>query len=127
MAGVGGSSPYHYHTRNEEALFVLSGSGKIRLDDELLAVTEGGYVSLPADESGAHRVVNDSDDPLTYLAVSTMAEPEVTVPPDSEKLWVFVGSPPGGRDDRQVHGYYRRDDDVDYWTDETPGGNDDAE
>ena len=26
--------------------------------------------------------------------------------------------PPGTEDDRDVSGYYRRDDDVDYWTDE---------
>lgn len=122
-----GSWPYHYHTGNEEAIFVLSGSGRIRLDDELLSLTEGDYVALPADESGAHRVVNDSDAPLTYLAVSTMTEPDVTVYPDSEKLGVFAGSPPGGRDDRQVHGYYRRDDDVDYWTDEEPTDSDEVE
>lgn len=47
-----------------------------------------------------------------------MNEPDVTVYPDSEKIGVFVGLPPGGRDARSVHGYYRRDDAVDYWADE---------
>ena len=32
---------------------------------------------------------------------------------------IHAGSPPGGEGDRDVSGYYRRDDDVDYWTDET--------
>ncbi|WP_458205481.1 cupin domain-containing protein [Haladaptatus sp. NG-SE-30] len=116
------SWPYHYHTRNEEAIFVLSGSGRLRLDGEMLSLTEGDYVALPADESGAHRVINDSDEPLTYLAVSTMDDPEVTVYPDSEKFGVFVGSPPGGRDDRSLHGYYHRDDSVDYWAGEEETG-----
>jgi hypothetical protein len=31
---------------------------------------------------------------------------------------VFVGAPPGGRDDRSLYGFYRVDDDVDYWEDE---------
>ena len=45
---------------------------------------------------------------------STMTEPDVTVYPDTDKLGVFVGAPPGGEGERSVHGYYRRDDDVDY-------------
>lgn len=69
----------------------------------------------PTGPEGAHRVVNDGDDPLRYLAMSTMTEPEVTVYPDSETVGVFAGSPPGSERDRDVSGYYRRDDDVDYW------------
>lgn len=113
------SWPYHYHAGNEEALFVLEGSGSLRLKEETVSLAAGDYVTLPAGEDGAHRVVNDSGEPLRYLATSTMNEPDVTVYPDSEKVGVFVGSPPGGRGDRSVHGYYRRDDDVDYWLDET--------
>jgi uncharacterized cupin superfamily protein len=109
------SWPYHYHTGNEEALYVLSGSGRLRLDDEQYELEAGDYVAFPADESGGHRVVNDSEGPLRYLAVSTMNEPDVTVYPDSGKIGVFAGSPPGGREERSVHGYYNRDDDVDYW------------
>jgi len=112
------SWPYHYHTANEEAIFVLSGSGALRLDGETVPLEEDDYVALPANESGAHRVVNDSDAPLTYLAVSTMRDPDVTVYPDSEKVGVFVGSPPGGRDGRSLQGYYRQADSVDYWDDE---------
>lgn len=109
---------YHYHTANDEALFVLEGDGTLRHDDESVSLAAGDYVALPAGEGEGHRVVNDSAGTLRYLAVSTMNEPDVTVYPDSEKIGVFVGSPPGGRDLRSVHGYYRRDDGVDYWADE---------
>jgi uncharacterized cupin superfamily protein len=112
------SWPYHYHTANEEALFVLEGSGSLRRAEETVSLEAGDYVALPRGEEGGHRVVNDGDGPLCYLAVSTMNDPDVTVYPDSGKIGVFVGSPPGGRDGRSVHGYYRRDDDVDYWLDE---------
>ena len=112
------SWPYHYHTANEEAIFVLRGEGTIRLDDGEKSLEVGDYVALPADESGGHQVVNDGDEPLRYLAVSTMAEPDVTVYPEMEKLGVFVGSAPGGRDERSVHGYYPIDGDVGYWEEE---------
>ncbi|NIC00573.1 cupin domain-containing protein [Halobacterium sp. R2-5] len=109
------SWPYHYHTANEEALYVLAGKGTLRLDGETTPLRAGDYVALPADESGGHRVVNDAETTLRYLAVSTMREPDVTVYPDSGKVGVFVGAPPGGRGERTHHGYYATEDAVDYW------------
>jgi len=109
------SWPYHYHGGNEEALYVLAGEGTLRLDGETYPIAPDDYVALPAGESGAHRVVNDGDEPLRYLVVSTMDDPDVTVYPDSETFGVYVGSPPGGRGERSLDGYYRIDDDVDYW------------
>jgi uncharacterized cupin superfamily protein len=109
------SWPYHYHTANEEAAYVLSGTGTLRLADETHRLTAGEYVAFPADESGGHKIANDAEEPLRYLVFSTMNDPEVTVYPDSEKLGVFVGSPPGGREERTIHGYYPMDADVDYW------------
>jgi len=112
------SWPYHYHTANEEAIFVLGGEGTLRTEDGERALRSGDFVTLPADESGGHQLHNDGDDPLRYLAVSTMNEPDVTIYPEMEKVGVFVGAPPGGRSERPFHGYYSIDDDVDYWEDE---------
>lgn len=111
----GESWPYHYHTANEEALYVLEGEGTLRHSDGEARLVAGDYVTLPADESGGHQVVNDGDEPLRYLAFSTMNEPDVTVYPEMEKIGVFVGSPPGGRDERPFHGYYRIEDETGYW------------
>ncbi|WP_265111263.1 cupin domain-containing protein [Halosolutus halophilus] len=109
------SWPYHYHTANEEAMYVLSGEGLLRVADGEESLTAGDYVTLPANERGGHRVVNDGEDPLRYLMVSTMTEPDVTIYPEMNKFGVFVGSPPGGRDDRSFEGYYRIDDETEYW------------
>lgn len=109
------SWPYHYHTANEEAIYVLSGTGAIHLEGEMQPLRAGDYVALPADESGAHRVINDSAGTLRYLVVSTMREPDVTVYPEMEKLGVFVGGAPGDSGERSLHGYYPLDGDVDYW------------
>jgi len=111
----GKSWPYHYHTGNEEALYVLSGAGTLRLDGDTVSLEAGDYVALPSGEAGAHRVVNDGDAPLRYLALSTMRDPDVTVYPDSDWIGVFAGSPPGGEGERDVSGHYRREETVDYW------------
>jgi uncharacterized cupin superfamily protein len=112
------SWPYHYHEGNAEAMYVLAGEGQVRLDGERRRIEAGVYAAFPEGEAGAHRVINDSDEPLRYLAVSTMRDPDVTVYPDSGKIGVYAGSPPGGRGERTVSGYYRHDDDVDYWAGE---------
>ncbi|WP_136716649.1 cupin domain-containing protein [Halorientalis salina] len=111
------SWPYHYHTANEEGLYVLSGSRMVRLDGEERPLEVGDYVAMPADESGGHQVVNDGDETLRYLAMSTMEEPDVTIYPEIEKFGVYAGSPPGGRDERTFEGYFPIDADVEYWDD----------
>jgi uncharacterized cupin superfamily protein len=79
-------------------------------------------VALPVGESGAHQVVNDSGEPLRYLAFSTMIEPEVAVYPDSDRVGVLAGQPPGG-DVRKMtlFGQFRREDAVPYWEGEEAG------
>lgn len=109
------SWPYHYHTANEEAIYVLTGEGQLRTPDGPGEIRAGTFCSFPADESGGHRVVNDSDEPLRYLAISTMNEPDVTIYPEKEMVGVFVGSPPGGREERSFEGYYPMDEETEYW------------
>ncbi|QSW98117.1 cupin domain-containing protein [Haloterrigena alkaliphila] len=114
------SWPYHYHTANEEALYVLAGDGLLVAADGEHPLEAGDYATFPANERGGHRIVNDGDEPLRYLLVSTMNEPDVTVYPELETFGVYVGSPPGGREERTLEGYYRIDDDVAYWDADEP-------
>jgi len=109
------SWPYHYHTGNAEALYVLAGAGQVRTPEGPVEISAGAYLPFPPGEAGAHRVVNDGDEPLRYLAISTMDDPDVTVYPDSGKVGVFAGGAPGSDDERSVHGYYREADGVGYW------------
>ncbi|MFC7071410.1 cupin domain-containing protein [Halobaculum lipolyticum] len=111
--------PYHYHAANEEALYVLAGEGTLRHADGTAPLREGDYVALPAGAEGAHRVINDGEDTLRYLAVSTMRDPEVLVYPDSDKVGAISGAAPGGDGERDVDAYFRRGDAVDYWDGET--------
>ena len=112
------SWPYHYHTRNEEAVYVLAGSGLLRLDDEEHSLSAGTYVALPTGEKHAHRIVNDGDETLRYLVLSTMDEPDVLGYPDAGAVGVYAGSPPGGdEDDRELSGFFDPEDRLDFWSD----------
>lgn len=89
--------PRHYHLTNEEAIYILEGRGTLRIGDGEVILSRGDYMALPAGEAWAHQVVNDSQGPLRYLCFSTMAEPDIMVYPDSEKVGIFGGAAPGGR------------------------------
>jgi uncharacterized cupin superfamily protein len=108
--------PYHYHGANEEAIYVLEGSGTLRVAGEEIALGKGDYATFPASAEGAHQLVNTSDRPLKYLCFSTMIEPDATVYPDSGKVGVFVGAAPGGpKEKRTLSGFFREEDVVDYY------------
>ena len=108
--------PYHYHGANEEAIYVLEGSGTLRVNGEEVPVSEGDYATFPARAEGAHQVVNTSDSPLRYLFFSTITELDVMIYPDSGKVGVFIGAAPGGsKEKRTVSGFFRQGDEVDYY------------
>ena len=117
--------PYHYHAGNEEALYVLSGAGQVRGTDGVESLDAGDFVVFPTGPEGAHRVVNDGDEVLRYLAVSTMRDPDVTVYPDADAVGVYAGAPPGGDADRDVSMYVPRSARIDYW-EEIAGAEDGA-
>ena len=110
------SFPYHHHCANEEAIFVLEGAGTLKHPQGETPIVAGDYVALPASERGAHQVINSSDAPLRYLCVSTMIEPDVSIYPESGKIGVFVGSAPGGSEEkRTLKAFLRLTGRVGYW------------
>jgi len=110
------SFPFHAHTANEEALYVLAGRGTLRLGDERIALRAGDWVALPCGgPEHAHQVVNDSDAPLEYLCISTMLATDVWIYPDSRKVGFCAAPPGGGRNERYLLRYVRDGSEVDYW------------
>lgn len=111
--------PRHFHTANEEAFYILSGTGSLRIGEDTVTVKAGDYVALPVGPESAHKLVNDGTETLRYLAVSTMVEPDVTVYSDSKKVAVFAGSAPGGdKAARTVSAILPLSAEVDYWSGE---------
>ena len=108
--------PYHAHRGNEEMFFILEGEGSIRIAGETHKIRQGDFISLPPGRDSAHQIVNDSQAPLRYLAVSTMELPEVIEYPDTGKLGVAAGTH-GGRppSPETIRHFTRVQDGVDYW------------
>lgn len=108
--------PFHYHCANEELIYVLQGEGTLRIGDDKLPVRAGSFAAMPRGNSHAHRLYNTSDSTLRYLCVSTMIEPEIAVYPDSGKIAVGAGAPPGGDlTKRTLAGVYWRKSNVGYY------------
>ena len=62
------SFPRHAHHANEEAIYVLSGSGEARIGEARVAVRPGDWIALPPGPAHAHQMVNSSAaEPLVYL------------------------------------------------------------
>jgi uncharacterized cupin superfamily protein len=102
--------PYHFHLANEEAIFILEGEGVVRLGEEEHPVRAGDYFAFPPGPP-AHQVINRSEAPLRFLAISTMLEPEVAVYPDSKKVGVLARR-------HGITSVHKQGDAVDYYQDE---------
>ena len=108
-----GAWPYHYHYANEEALYVLSGTGRLRTDEGEHALAPGDYAAFPTGEAGGHRVVNDGEAVLRYLVVSTMNDVDVMRYPDGEGVGAVAGGAPGASG-REFGAWFREADALPY-------------
>ncbi len=86
--------PFHAHFGIEEALFVLSGTGTLRLGEAEIPVREGSYAAFPPGPDAAHQLINTGATPLRYLCFSSGSDPEVVVYPDSGKVMAAAGGWP---------------------------------
>lgn len=112
------SFPYHLHHANEELLIVLEGSVSVRGKDGEETLERGGSALFQVGPDGAHQIVNRSERPARILLLSTMIEPDVTELPDTGKVGLFAGAPPGSSAPRTLQAFLRRDAEVDYFEDE---------
>ncbi|HYQ99793.1 MAG TPA: cupin domain-containing protein [Casimicrobiaceae bacterium] len=104
------SCPFHSHRGEEEMFFVVRGEGTLRYGGETRRIRAGDVICCPTGgPETAHQIVNDSNAPLAYLSISTMAPVEVCEYPDSKKVGAYA------RDFRHMT---RAEHHVDYWTGE---------
>ncbi len=88
--------PVHAHLVNEEMFFVIEGTGQLRMSEKTRPLRAGDVVAIPPGPDTPHQIINNSDADLKYLCVSTMEEPDIVMMPDSGKINIMAGSPPGG-------------------------------
>jgi uncharacterized cupin superfamily protein len=102
--------PYHWHVAEEELLIVLDGAPSLRTPDGWRELDEGEVVSFPCGEEGAHQIVNRTEKPVRFLAVSNQ-QPDIIVRPDSQTIGVAERRPEGGG----IWVNFRLADQVDYF------------
>jgi uncharacterized cupin superfamily protein len=103
------SFPLHTHAVTEEALFVLSGSAKVRTTEGETPIGPGDYVSFPPG-GPAHQLINEGSEPLVYLAMSAVQTVDIIEYPDSGKVACAIVAGPERR--RLM---FKKDQQVDYF------------
>ncbi len=82
--------PNHFHTSNEEAVFVIEGNGHVRIGKDEIEITTGDYIAFPVGPEHAHSIRNSSNKTLKLLCISTLNPVEVVGYPDSKKTAAFA-------------------------------------
>lgn len=99
--------PYHYHLKDEETFFILSGEGVLKTPEGERQVAAGELLFFPAGSEGAHKLTNTSDtDKLVYIDFDVIHDLDAAVYPDSGKIGVWG---------KGINRIYPMDGDVDYY------------
>jgi uncharacterized cupin superfamily protein len=106
--------PYHYEYGEEEWLLAVQGRPSVRTPEGTRQLEPLELVFFPMGPDGAHKVFNDTAEPVRVLMWSTVITPTATAYPDSGKVGVYVGVP--GENHMS-----RRADAVDYYDGEESG------
>ena len=78
------STEYHRHYYEEECLYVVSGRGTLRIDDEEFDVAKGDFAGFPA-PGPAHELKNTGHEPLVILVMGQRLDQDVADYPDKNK------------------------------------------
>jgi len=82
--------PYHYHLKNEETFYIISGEGILKTPEGEKLVKAGDLLFFPPNNDGAHKLTNKSKtENLVYIDFDVINKVDVTVYPDSSKIVVW--------------------------------------
>ena len=62
---VGACTTPHYHPQTEEIYYILTGQGRMRIENETAAVAPGDAIAIPPGLE--HEIANTGDVPLVFL------------------------------------------------------------
>jgi uncharacterized cupin superfamily protein len=80
------SCPYHFHHIGEELFIIMEGEGTLRYDGGTYRVRAQDVITCKPGPGSAHQFINDTDQPLVYLAISTEPDHDICEYPDSNKV-----------------------------------------
>src|SRR5688500_11475996 len=76
------SSMRHFHTLEDEFIFVVAGEVVLRTDEGEQVLSAGMCAGFPAGAKNGHQLVNRSDRPVRYLEISNRDHEDVAEYPD---------------------------------------------
>lgn len=82
------SSMRHYHSANDEFVYIVDGEATLVTDAGKQLLTTGMCAGFPKGTTDAHHLVNEGTRPVTYLEVGTNFEPDLIGYPD-QKLFLY--------------------------------------
>ncbi|WP_298938462.1 cupin domain-containing protein [uncultured Ruegeria sp.] len=87
------STEYHVHACEDEAVYVLSGTGTARTGDDTHDISSGDFIGYPKG-GPAHEIRNTSDRPLRLLVIGQrLSEGIVDYPDQNKRLYRCAGRP----------------------------------
>ena len=116
------SFPCHFHTGIEEGIYVLSGSGEMRIGPARVPVKAGDYIAFPPGPDHAHTLTNTGQQTLQYLSLSNQNTTDVVGYPDSNKfLFIGMADPTTWPEGMWVRRMIKDQESVDYFEGEDAG------
>lgn len=80
---------YHWHERNEEVFYIISGTAAVQTKDKELTLHAGDAITFPTGPEGAHVIRNASNkEKLVYLDFGSEHLPEICHFPKINKMLV---------------------------------------
>jgi uncharacterized cupin superfamily protein len=73
------TKPAHYHTLEEEHLYVIEGTATLYLGDQSFELSPGSYVCFPAGDPNAHYLSNEDKVGFRYLMIGERNENDQVV------------------------------------------------
>jgi uncharacterized cupin superfamily protein len=84
------SSLRHYHTHEDEFVFVLEGELVLRTDEGEQLLTAGSCAGFAAGVADGHQLINRSTAPARYLELSNRDAADRAEYPDDDLAWGFT-------------------------------------
>lgn len=103
----GESTKYHSHSQQEEFFLIMSGSGVLRLNGDLIPIKTGDVLSKPAGKDIAHQFINTGSEILQILDIAIREKEDVITYPDEGNIYI-----------KNKNMVFRMEDNVKNWTSE---------
>jgi uncharacterized cupin superfamily protein len=96
LAPHASSALRHYHTHEDELVYVLSGTPTLENDEGQTLLHPGDVIGFKGGQANGHRIINLSDQPAQILEVGTRC-PDIDQAEYPDADLRYVQSPDGGR------------------------------